>query len=85
MISEKSIEYQDTFERVSKVVKEVLQIPDEEISMASRFNSDLGANSIDLMTVMLELEDEFDREIPEEYMMILSTIGDVVKYIEKNI
>lgn len=74
----------EIFERVRRVVKDVLRIPEEAISMDSEFETDLRANSLDRMTIMLELEDEFNKEIPEEDIMSLSTIGEAVKYIEMN-
>ncbi len=83
MIIESNKECNDIFERVKKVVKDVLQVPEEAISMDSEFESDLGTNSIDQMTLILELEDEFNREISEDDVMALSTIGEVVKYIAK--
>lgn len=58
--------------------------PNIEITEASLIRSDLGLSSYDLVQLVCKIEDEFDVEVPDKYINSLKTIGDVIKFIEKN-
>lgn len=57
---------------------------DIKITEASVIRSDLGLSSYDLVQLVCRIEDEFDVEIPDKYINSFKTIGDVIKFIEKN-
>lgn len=72
-------------ERVASVVKEVLRVDAAKIVPASRIKEDLGADSLDQVSLIMALEEEFKGPISEEEATLLVTIGDAVKFIEKKI
>jgi acyl carrier protein len=72
------------FERVKERISEVLGIDHEDITMESSFMDDLGADSLDVVELIMALEDEFDLEIPDEEAEKIQTVGDVVEYIKEN-
>lgn len=76
---------EEVFSRVKKVVMEVLKISEEKISLESNYIEDFGADSLDRITLVMELEDEFESEIPEDEAMQLVTVGATVNYIVSNL
>lgn len=72
------------FEKVQEKVAEQLSIDPEEVTMESSFIEDLGADSLDIVELLMALEEEFDIEIPDEEAEKLVTVGDVVDYIRNN-
>ncbi len=73
------------FERVKDVIGEQLGIEDlDTITMETTFIEDLGADSLDIVELIMALEEEFDLEIPEAEAEKVSTVGDVVEYINNN-
>lgn len=72
------------FARVRKVVAEVLNLPEESITRDSRFIEDLHADSFDLLSLMMGLEDEFEREISEGQAQTLETVGATVDFIHRH-
>ena len=73
------------FERVKEVIGEQLGIEDlDTITMETTFIDDLGADSLDIVELIMALEEEFDMEIPEAEAEKISSVGDVVEYIQKN-
>lgn len=72
------------FEKVQEKVAEQLSIDSEDITMESSFIEDLGADSLDIVELLMALEEEFDIEIPDEEAEKLVTVGDVVDYIKNN-
>ena len=71
-----------TFERVKKIVKEQLGVEEDEIQMSSTFVDDLGADSLDIVELIMAFEEEFSIEIPDEQAEKIKTVEDVVKYID---
>ena len=71
------------FARVRSVVSEVLNVPPEKVTKDATFISDLGAESLDLVTIITEFEDVFDTEISDEDLETFQTVGDAVVYIQK--
>lgn len=72
-------------ERVKDVIGEQLGIEDlDTITMETTFIEDLGADSLDIVELIMALEEEFDIEIPEAEAEKITSVGDVVEYIDKN-
>jgi len=70
-------------ERVTKVIVDRLGVEENEVKLEASFTGDLGADSLDVVELVMELEDEFDMEISDEDAEGMSTVGDAVSYIEK--
>ena len=71
-------------ERVKEIIQEQLNLDGVEITEESSFKDDLGADSLDVVDLVMALEDEFNVEIPEDQVENIKTVGDIVKYIEEN-
>lgn len=76
-MSEKSIE-----QRVKDIIVEQLGVNADQVTAEAKFIEDLGADSLDIVELVMALEEEFGSEIPDEQAEKLLTVGDVVKYIE---
>lgn len=72
------------FEKVKNIIAEQLSIEAEGITMESSFIDDLGADSLDIVELIMALETEFDIEIPDEDAEKISTVGDAVEYIKNH-
>ena len=72
----------DVFETVKKVIVDELSVDAAKVTMDSKLKEDLGADSIDAVQIIMDLEDEFGIEIDEDNAGGMETVGDVVKYIE---
>ena len=72
------------FEKIKNIVAEQLGVNADEITMESTFVEDLGADSLDVVELVMAMEDEFDMEIDEDQAENISTVGDVVEYIKAN-
>lgn len=73
----------DIFEKVKDLIADQLDVADKEnITEASSITDDLGADSLDVVDLVMALEDEFSVEIPEDEVENIKTVGDIVKYIE---
>lgn len=73
------------FEKIKAKIAEQLSIDADEITMESAFVDDLGADSLDLVELIMALEEEFDMEIPDEDAEKITTVGDVVDYIKSRV
>ena len=71
-------------DRIIEIVAEKMDKPKEEITPEKSFINDLGADSLDTVELMMDIEDEFDLSIPEEEAQKLSTIGDAIKYVQEH-
>ncbi|HHY74593.1 MAG TPA: acyl carrier protein [Bacillus bacterium] len=71
----------DVLERVTKIIVDRLGVEEAEVKMEASFKEDLGADSLDVVELVMELEDEFDMEISDEDAEKISTVGDAVNYI----
>ena len=69
-------------ERVKHIVVEQLGVKEEEVSGDSSFVDDLGADSLDTVELVMELEEEFDINIPDDAAEKIRTVGEVVNYID---
>jgi len=73
----------NTFEKIVSVIVEVLRVEPQQVQMQARIREDLGADSVDIVSLLMALEEHFQREISDEEAAGLSTVGDVYNYIEK--
>ena len=72
-------------ERVSKVIVDRLGVDESEVKLEASFREDLGADSLDVVELVMELEDEFDMEISDEDAEKIATVGDAISCIESKI
>lgn len=72
------------FEKVKSIVVDQLDVDEDKVTMNANIQDDLGADSLDIVDLVMSFEDEFDLEIPDDQVENIKTIGDVVKYIEEN-
>lgn len=70
------------FEKLKKVIADVLNVDPEEITMESTFMDDLGADSLDVFQIILGIEEEFDIEIPAEKAEKITTVEEAVELIK---
>ena len=70
------------FEKLQKIIAEVLNVDQEEITMDTTFVDDLGADSLDIFQIIMGLEEEFDIEIANEEAEKIVTVGDAVEQIK---
>ena len=71
------------FEKLKKIIAEVLNVDEEEITMETTFVDDLGADSLDIFQIIMAIEEEFEIEIPTEEAEKITTVGDAVEQIKK--
>jgi acyl carrier protein len=76
---------QDILNRVKKVTVEELGVKEEEVVEAASFQEDLGADSLDVVELVMAFEDEFGIEIPDEEVGEIKSVGDAVNYIQKKL
>ena len=74
---------QDILSRVIKVTVAKLRVAEEEVTSAASFQEDLGADSLDVVDLVMAFEDEFDIKIPDEDVSEIKTVQDAVNYITK--
>ena len=72
------------FEKVKEVIIEQLAAEDEAVKLETSFIDDLGADSLDIVELIMALEEEFDLQIPDGEAEKIMTVGDVVEYIKNN-
>ena len=70
------------FEKLKKIIVDVLNVDENEITMDTTFIDDLGADSLDVFQIIMGLEEEFDIEIPNEQEEKIDTVGDAVEQIK---
>ncbi len=70
------------FEKLQKIISEQLEIDEDDITPDSDIVDDLGADSLDIVDLVMSIEDEFQVEIPDEAIEQIATVEDAVKYIE---
>lgn len=77
-MAEKTIE-----EKVKDIIVEQLSVNAEQVTPEAKFIEDLGADSLDVVELVMAFEEQFSVEVPDEDAEKLQTVGDVVKYIEE--
>ena len=70
------------FDDVKEVVVEQLNVNPEEVKEESKFVEDLGADSLDVVELVMALEEKFDIEIPDDQAEAITTVADTIKFIE---
>ncbi len=72
-------------DKVTDIVCDQLGVPREKVTPETSFINDLGADSLDTVELVMELEEEFDISIPDEDAEKIQTVGEAIKYIEEHI
>ncbi len=75
----------EIFDRVKNVVVDKLKVNESQIEEGSSFVEDLGADSLDVVDLVIGFEDEFDIQIPDDDSATIKTVGDAVEYISKKL
>jgi acyl carrier protein len=75
----------DIAERVKQIIAEQLMVEEDEITEDASFIDDLGADSLDTVEMIMEIEDEFGIEIPDEDAEKLQTVGDAIEYVRRKV
>lgn len=74
----------DIAERVATIVTNQLDVDKEKVKPEASFINDLGADSLDIVELVMELEEEFDMSIPDEDAEKIRTVGEAIEYIQGN-
>ncbi len=72
------------FEKVKSIVADQLDVEEEKVTAEASITEDLGADSLDVVDLVMSIEEEFYIEIPDEAVENIKTVGDIVSYIESN-
>ena len=76
---------EEIFEKIKEIIVEQLGVTETSVTMESSFIDDLGADSLDIVELIMALEEEFDTEIPDSDAEKVVTVGDVVDYIKDHV
>jgi acyl carrier protein len=79
------IKMSDVIERVKKIVVERLEVDAEKVNEKASFIDDLGADSLDLVELVMAFEEEFGIEIPDDVQEQIGTVGDAVRFIKERV
>ncbi|MBQ2798922.1 MAG: acyl carrier protein [Ruminiclostridium sp.] len=72
------------FEKVKAIIVDQLDVDENDVTETSNIQDDLGADSLDIVDLVMSFEEEFDIEIPDDQVENIKTVGDIVKFIEEN-
>jgi acyl carrier protein len=75
----------DTFDEVKAIIAQYLSVEESKITPEARFREDLGADSLDLVEMIMAFEEKFGGEISDEEAQKLTTVGDVIAYINEHL
>ncbi len=73
------------YEKVRQIICDQLDLEEDVVTMEASILDDLGADSLDVVDLVMSLEEEFDIEIPDEQVENIKLVGDIVKYIEAEV
>ena len=73
-----------TFDKVKAIMIDQLDVDEDKVTMDASIFDDLGADSLDVVDLVMSLEEAFDIEIPDDQVENIKTVGDIVKYVEDN-
>ncbi|MDI6870318.1 MAG: acyl carrier protein [Bacillota bacterium] len=73
----------EIFDRVKEIIVDQLGVDEEEVTLQASFVDDLGADSLDIVELIMAFEEEFDLEIPDEDAEKIAKVGDAVNYIKE--
>lgn len=76
---------EEIFEKIKAIIVEQLGVTENSVTMEASFIDDLGADSLDIVELIMAIEEEFDIEIPDSDAEKVVTVGDVVDYIKENV
>jgi len=68
---------------IRKIVAQQLDVTEDQVTSETRFIDDLGADSLDIVELVMTIEEEFDIEIPDEDAERIATVGDAIAYVEE--
>ena len=72
------------FDKLKGLIVDQLDAEEDKVTENASITDDLGADSLDVVDLVMSIEEEFDMEIPDEAVEKIKTVGDIVKYIESN-
>jgi acyl carrier protein len=72
------------FDRVKEIIVDQLGVDEDKVTLEASFVDDLGADSLDVVELVMALEEEFEIEIPDEDAEKIATVGDALEYIKAN-
>ncbi len=72
------------FDKVKSIIVDQLDVEEDKVTQSASITDDLGADSLDVVDLVMSFEEEFDLEIPDEQVAKIKTVGDIVKFIEDN-
>jgi acyl carrier protein len=73
------------FEKLKSLIVDQMGVPEAAVTLDASFEEDLGADSLDTFELIMGLEEAFDIEIPEEDLVDMKTVGDVVNYLQRKL
>ena len=73
-----------TIDKVKEILADTLGVSEDELSADTNIATDLGADSLDVVEILMAIQDEFDVEVPDSEIENIRTIGELVEYIETN-
>lgn len=73
------------FDKVKKIIVDQLDVEEDKVTEAASITDDLGADSLDVVDLVMSFEEEFDIEIPDDQVEKITTVGDIVKFIEEKV
>ncbi len=73
------------FDKIKDIIVEQLDVEEDAVTMEASITEDLGADSLDVVDLVMSIEESFDVEIPDEEVESIKTVGDIVKYIENKV
>ena len=76
---------EEVFDKVKEIIVEQLGVTENTVTLEASFIDDLGADSLDIVELIMALEEEFDTEIPDADAEKIVTVGDVVEYIKEHL
>lgn len=75
----------DTYERIKKIITDHTEIDQDKITLDSSFSDDLGADSLDIVEIIMALEEQFEIEITDEEAQTFNTVKDTVDFINRKL
>lgn len=73
------------FDKVKKIIVDQLDVEEDKVTEAASITDDLGADSLDVVDLVMSFEEEFDIEIPDDQVEKIKAVGDIVKFIEEKV
>lgn len=73
------------FDKVKKIIVDQLDVEEDKVTEAASITDDLGADSLDVVDLVMSFEEEFDIGIPDDQVEKIKTVGDIVKFIEEKV